>query len=140
MIVVDAEVMGDFMDQRPGDFLAQFVGRQPQLQVRLAKDVDHVRQFSRVLDAALGQRQPEIKPQQPLAVRVEVLVGLLHDEDLDVVECVLHPVREAGHGLPDHGLELTEVHSARQELRDAEFNAVSLPAAVALPRPPRPGR
>ena len=44
---------------------------------------------------------------------IEIFVGFLDNEDLDIVQSILNPLRESAHGLPDDGFELAEIHSAR---------------------------
>ena len=46
------------------------------------------------------------RPHPAQAVRVELIVGLVEYEDLNVVYRFLHPVRQLGDGFPDHLFEV----------------------------------
>ena len=53
MIVLDAEVVGDLVDECLGDLLTQLVLREAHFEVGIAEDIDDVREFAGVVRAAL---------------------------------------------------------------------------------------
>ena len=54
MIIIDAEVMRNFVNQRPGDFFAKLIRWLAQLHVRSPEDVDNVGQFAGVISPSIG--------------------------------------------------------------------------------------
>lgn len=56
MIVIDAEIMRDFVNQRSRYFVAEFILRKAQFQVWTSEDVNDVRQLAGVIGTAFRQR------------------------------------------------------------------------------------
>ncbi|MEJ2322684.1 MAG: hypothetical protein P8Z31_10255 [Gammaproteobacteria bacterium] len=75
MIVLDAEIMRDFVNQRSGYFVAKFILRQAHFQVGTSENVDDVRQLTSVISTAFRQRHPEVKAQQSLPFRIKIFMG-----------------------------------------------------------------
>jgi len=61
MIVIDAEEMANFMNQRPDKSVAQLIRRQAQFQMRAAENIENVRSVTHVVYTSLQRRDTNVK-------------------------------------------------------------------------------
>lgn len=114
MIVIDAEVMGDLVDQRLRDLLAQLGIPELELQMGNPEYVNDVRQLAGVVYASFRKRQSLLKPQETLAFGILLHRGRVSDEYLDVVERGVHPARQVVHDLEYEIFKLACIHNMVQ--------------------------
>jgi len=112
VIVIDPKIVCDFVDKRPADFVAELFRRKTKFQMRAPEDIDHVGQLAGVIGTPLWQRQTQVQAEQPVTIRIQLLIGLVDDEYLDIVQTLVNPVRQAIERLPDYGFEIVAFHAS----------------------------
>src|SRR3712207_5855867 len=109
LVVVDAEVVRDLVDDGDRDLLGHLVLVLADVADRLAVDHDPVRQGTAVVGAALGERVALVEPEQ-----VRLLVVPVLDQDDDVVQQPHQLLRHLVERLGDQFLEALDRQGLHQ--------------------------
>ncbi len=112
-VVVDAQVMGEFVEHGGPDLGPQVVVVEVEVEVGLAEDGDPVGERPPVV-AALGQRDALVEAEEALVVGVLVGGGGFFDDDVEVVDLGEHPLGERVEDPIHHSFELDTMHGRIQ--------------------------
>lgn len=109
-LIVDAQVMCDFVKHRSSDFSSKGISFEAELQVSFTENCNSIRHDSEVVDAAVGERHSFVESEQAVSGRILVGGGpILHYDD-EVVDTFGNPVWELVESLVNKSLEVGTFH------------------------------
>ncbi len=111
--IVDAQVVGEFVEDRSADLDPELLVVEPEVEVGSAEDADPVRKGSPIV-TSVEERDPLVEAEQALAFGVLFCGGPLLDHHVQVVDLFEDPVGERVEHVVDGSLELGQVHAAIQ--------------------------